>query len=105
MKNFNKNIFIVSTGLIALLLIPSFLAAWAEDEGTLGDDSFWIYFANIFYVLRFPFHTLLWFIFSYSAILFLIGLGLNCMFYGFIIERLFAFFRKKKAPMGLWDRR
>ena len=86
----------LSTGLIVLLLIPSFFAAWAEDEGTLGDHLFWIVFAKLFYVLRFPSHVLLWSVFSDSAILFFIGLGLNCMFYGFIIERVFAFFRKNK---------
>ena len=60
MKNFSKSTFTISTIVFGLLLIPSFLAAFGEDEGTLQADSFWIIFANLFYVLRFPTHTLLW---------------------------------------------
>lgn len=60
MKNFNKSTFIISTIVFGLLLIPSFLAAFGEDEGTLPIASLWTIFAKLFYVLRFPTHTLLW---------------------------------------------
>ena len=94
MKNFNKTTFILSTTLFGLLLIPSFLAAWAEDEGTLGTNIVWTTFAKLFYVLRFPTHTLFWaFITKSSGTFFFLGLGLNCLFYGFITERLIAFYK------------
>ena len=36
------------------------MAAWAEDEGTLGTKIIWWSFAKLFNILRFPTHTLLW---------------------------------------------
>lgn len=97
MKKFNRQIFIVATILFGLLLIPSFLAAWAEDEGTLGTNIIWVIFAKLFYILRFPTHTLLWTFFSNGgATIYFVGLVINCMFYGFITERLFSFVRYKR---------
>jgi hypothetical protein len=94
MKNFNKTTFILSTILLGLLLIPSFLAAWAEDEGTLGTSIVWATFAKLFYVLRFPTHTLFWtFITKSGETFFFLGLGLNCLFYGFITERVISLFK------------
>jgi hypothetical protein len=90
MKNLNATI------LFGLLLIPSFLAAWAEDEGTLGTNIIWVTFAKLFYVLRFPTHTLLWTLFSNGgATIYFLGLIINCLFYGFITERLFSFVKHK----------
>ena len=77
-----------------LLLIPSFLAAWAEDEGTLGSSIIWRTFAKLFYVLRFPTHTLFWtFITEFGAMVYFLGLVINCIFYGVIIERLIQLYR------------
>jgi len=82
--------------IIGFLLIPSFLAAWAEDEGTLGTNLFWIVFAKLFYILRFPTHTLLWGFISKvdSGGVFMGGLAINCMFYGFLIERLISVLKR-----------
>jgi len=96
MKNFSKQTFIISTAVFGLLLIPSFLAAFGEDEGTLGTNIIWVTFAKLFYVLRFPTHTLLWTIFSIHGLLYLLGLLINCMFYGLITERLISFFKNRK---------
>lgn len=96
MKNFSKSTFAISTIIFGLLLIPSFLAAFGEDEGTLQAGSFWIIFARLFYVLRFPTHTLLWALISKGgATFFLGGLLLNCLFYGLLTERLFSLFKTK----------
>lgn len=99
MENFNKQTFIVSTVFVGLLLIPSFLAAWAYDEGTLGDNLILVSLSRFFHVLRFPTHILFWELFSGNGLLFLGGLLLNCIFYGLAIERvvfLFKHFRAKR---------
>ena len=97
MKNFNKQTFIISTVLIGLLLIPSFLAEWANDEGTLGINIILLTLSKLFYVIRFPTHTLFWKLFSSNAGFYMIGLILNCLFYGLLIERTIPLFNFKKA--------
>jgi hypothetical protein len=91
MKPFNKKVFIIATIAFGLLLIPSFLAAFGKDEGTLPESSFWMLFAQLFEILRFPTHTLLWSIFSNNGVLvFFSGLLINCSFYGVLTERLIS---------------
>lgn len=87
MKNFNKFAFIASSVFVGLLLIPCFFAAWANDEGTLGSNIIWVTMSKLFYILRFPTHTLFWDFFSFNATLFFVGLMVNCIFYGLLIER------------------
>jgi hypothetical protein len=95
MKNFSKSTFTISTIIFGFLLIPSFLAAFGEDEGTLPADSFWIIFAKLFYVLRFPTHTLFWtLICKGGGAIFFGGLLINCLFYGLLTERLLSIFEK-----------
>jgi hypothetical protein len=95
-QNFNRQTFINTTIIVGLLLIPSFFAAWGEDEGTLGTNIFWVTFAKLFYVLRFPTHTLLWTIFSNGgATIYFVGLIINCIFYGLLTERLISLFKRK----------
>jgi hypothetical protein len=94
MKNFNVAIFLLSSIIISFLLVPSFVAAAAQDEGTIGTSIVWLAFAKLFSFLRFPTHTIFWSVFSNGSGIFFLGLLLNCFFYGFIIERLFYFKRK-----------
>ena len=95
-RNFNRQTFINTTIIVGLLLVLSFLAAWGEDEGTLGTNIFWVTFAKLFYILRFPTHTLLWTIFSNGgATIYFVGLIINCMFYGLLTERLISLFKAK----------
>lgn len=97
MKNFSKSTFIISTIVFGLLLIPSFLAAWAEDEGTLGTNIIWLTFAKLFYILRFPTHTLFWTVItSGGATIYFTGLLINCLFYGLLTERLISLFKTNK---------
>ncbi|NBV91249.1 MAG: hypothetical protein EBR91_03670 [Flavobacteriia bacterium] len=98
MKNFNTTIFLITTIMFGLLFIPSFLAAFGEDEGTLRPgDTFWNFFARLFQVIRFPTHTLLWSIITAGGPLtFFGGLFINCMFYGLVVERITLLFRKEK---------
>ena len=95
MKNINKQVVYVATVLFGLLLIPSFLAAYGEDEGTLGVNIIWVTFAKLFDVLRFPTHTLLWpLITKGGAAIFNGGLIINCLFYGLLTERLIYFVKR-----------
>jgi hypothetical protein len=94
-KNVNKNLIYLLSTVIFLLIIPSFIAAFAEDEGTIGNNLFWLFFANLFHVLRFPTHTLLWPLIGLGgAITYFGGLILNSIFYGFLIERLIFLIKK-----------
>ena len=102
MKPFNKTVFRIATVIFGLLLIPSFLAAFGEDEGTLPESSFWMLFARLFEILRFPTHTLLWTLFSNNgALVFFGGLILNCCFYGVLTERLISIFKPNKKILTL----
>ena len=89
LKKFNKKIFTICTFLLLLLMIPSFFAAMADDEGTLGNGKVPLLFLNIYHVLSFPTLTLL------GAFMSLFGLCLDCMFYAFLIERIVFLFRSK----------
>jgi hypothetical protein len=84
--------------MFGFLFIPSFLAAFGEDEGTLrAGDTFWNFFARLFQVIRFPTHTLLWPIITAGGPLtFFGGLFINCMFYGLVVDRITLLFRKEK---------
>ena len=97
-KNFSKTTFFISTNIFVLLLIMSFLAAYAEDEGTLGTKIVWVLFAKFFYIIRFPTHTLLWplIIKDNTAISYIIGLLFNCVLYGLLLERLIAYIKMLK---------
>jgi len=96
-KNFNFSVFVMGVILFGLLLIPCFFAAYGKDEGILiSDGSFWNFFASLFYVLRFPTHTLLWPIITKGGpFTFFGGLFVNCMFYGLLIERFILILRSK----------
>jgi hypothetical protein len=95
-KNFNSTVFLISTIIVGLLLIPSFFAAFVEDEGNLRQGyTFWMFFARLFDVIRFPTHTLLWPIISAAGpFTFFGGLLINCMFYGLVVERITSLLRK-----------
>jgi hypothetical protein len=93
-KNFNRPTFIFATIFFVLLFVPSFAAAWAQDEGTLGTNLLGQAFVAIFYILRFPTHTLFWsFIANVGVFMLFAGIFINCMFYGLITERIFSIFK------------
>lgn len=91
-KNFNFAIFFIATFLIGLLTIITFLFAAAADEGTGGVSTISLIMAKLFYILRFPTHTILWETFSNGSGFFS-GLLINCLLYGFLIERIVAFIK------------
>jgi hypothetical protein len=73
------------------------MAAWAEDDGTLGEGWINLGLTKLFYVPRFPTHTLFWdVICKGGATLYFAGLLFNCMFYGVVIERLYSLIKNDK---------
>ena len=97
MKNFNKSTFIVSTIVFIFIIAFSYIAAFAEDEGTIGTNAILLTFAKLFYVLRFPTHTLFWnIIISGDSTIYFTGLFINCLFYSLITERIFSLFTVSK---------
>lgn len=92
-KGFNKTVFLLGIGVFSLLMIPSFIAAAAQDEGTLGNSLLGQSLCNLFLILRFPTHTLLWPVIGLGGFVFyFVGLFTNCMFYALIVERLFYYY-------------
>jgi len=67
----------------------SYLTAFAADDGNVS-GGIWLLFSKLFYVLRFPTHTLFWHFFSANHTLFLAGLLINCLLFSFLIERIIA---------------
>ena len=90
MKNLNLPLLSITTLTLGVLIIPSYIGAFAADEGTLSpDDTMMNFFAQLFNILRFPTHTLLWpVVIAGGPVTFFGGLILNCMFYGLLIERI-----------------
>jgi hypothetical protein len=73
------------------LTFIAFVGAAAVDEGTEGDGFLGIIaflFSKVFDVFRFPSHTL--FFDWMNGSMFIIGLFVNCILYGFAIERLIS---------------
>ncbi len=88
---FNIRTFIMATINCLGLTFIAFVGAAAVDEGTEGDGFLGIIaflFSKVFDVLRFPSHTL--FFDWMNGSMFFIGLFVNCILYGFAIERLIS---------------
>jgi hypothetical protein len=100
--NFNRTIFILFIGILTLLTFVTLIAAAAEEEGTNGDSQIGFLLARIFYVLRFPTHTLLGPIVGIGGFLtFFAGLIINCIFWALIIERLIYILRNRQTILRL----
>ena len=87
----------MATVLTGILTLLSLFAAAAEDEGRILTDPIWSTLPKLFYLFRFPTHTIFWYLMVNSGrlalIFFLGGLIINCCFYGFLMERVVAVFR------------
>ena len=86
--------FVFSTLAVGIVMALSFLASWAYDDGNLKSDSTWMFLVRLFHLLRFPSHNILSTLIYHPAI-WLLGLVINCLLYGLLIERLISLFRKK----------
>ena len=92
-NSFKTLIFISSTLIFCIFTFITLIAAGAVDEGTDGNSALIQALAKLFYIFRFPTHSLLFgFI---GGHFFFLGLGINCLFYGFIMERIFSAFSRR----------
>jgi hypothetical protein len=81
----------------SILTIVSYLGAWSYDEGHRATAD--IIENDVFAVMRFPTHTLLWNFISKDAVIAIaypVGLLVNIVFYAFLYERIFYLFMKMK---------
>lgn len=92
MSGFNFRIFFIASALIAFLTFVTLWAEAARDEGMGGDGVVGSFLADLYYVFRFPTHT---FFFAFmDGPMFLVGLFINCIFYGLLVERAFYLVRQ-----------
>lgn len=105
--NIRLRIFFLNFSIVTLVSFLSFICAWAEDEGTLGDSILWYIGAKLFYVVSFPCITLLWGIIQFTPLvstslvfLYMFGMIFNLVFYALSIERLLYFIKIKKAGIN-----
>ncbi|MEX6687096.1 hypothetical protein QTN47_06300 [Danxiaibacter flavus] len=92
---FNFKVFFAATIICCILTFVTLLAAAARDEGTGGNGLIVVTLEKLYYIFRFPTHTLFFWLMDGS--MFLIGLLINCLFYGFIIERIFSLRKEDDA--------
>jgi hypothetical protein len=93
-SKFNFITFFISIIICAGLTFASLIVAAAREEGTGGDGILERILEKLYYIFRFPTHTL--FFQFMDGIMFFVGLIVNCLFYGFVIERAFALYKDKK---------
>jgi hypothetical protein len=93
-QNINLKIIKVLILLLTIYFIPCFLAAGAEDEGTLGTSFLSQFFFISFQVIRFPTHTIFWDLFSKTLGVYVLGLFINMLIYSFLIERVLFFIKR-----------
>src|SRR5215216_1468407 len=95
-KNISILRIIVFTICVYLLTMVTFFFAAVKDEGTSSMGIIGNFIADAFYVFRFPTHTLFEKTFLYGD-LFLTGLLINGLCYGFLVERIFFLFNHYKS--------
>lgn len=72
---------------VGLTMFLSIIAAFAEDEGTIGTNPVWMFFANLFYIMITPIHNRFWSIENGGAVFIYGGYLILCFLYGLLIER------------------
>ena len=90
---FNFKAFFITTIVCGVLTFVTFVAAAARDEGTGGDGIIVKVLEKLFYIFRFPTHTL--FFEFMNGYMFFVGLVINCLFYGLVTERIYSFTKEK----------
>lgn len=91
-SKFNFITFFISIIICAGLTFVTLIAAAARDEGTGGDGILVRVLEKLYYIFRFPTHTI--FFQFMDGSMFFVGLIVNCLFYGFVIERAFALYKR-----------
>ncbi|RYY62993.1 MAG: hypothetical protein EOO05_00740 [Chitinophagaceae bacterium] len=96
MKYFNRKVFITASMITGLLVVISMFSTLEAQSGKNGSNAMMKLLAGLFNVLRFPAHTVIGSAVESSTLLFCAGLLLNCLFYGFIYERVYSFFQRRR---------
>ena len=94
---FNFKTFLLTTIVCGILTFVTLIAAAARDEGTGGNGLLTITLEKLFYIFRFPTHTL--FFQFMNGSMFFIGLIINCLFYGLVTERISSFYKSKESKV------
>jgi len=90
---FNLVAFFFATLICGVLTFITLIAAAARDEGTGGDGIIVMTLEKLFNIFRFPTHTLF---FNYmNGGMFFVGLFINCLLYGLLMERVISFCRSR----------
>ena len=90
---FNFKTFLITIITCCVLTFVTLIAAAARDEGTGGDGIVIKALEKLFYIFRFPTHTL--FFQFMNGTMFFFGLLINYIFYGLVVERIFSFDKKR----------
>jgi hypothetical protein len=98
-RKFKLPTFIIAFAILCLLALLSSQFQYARDNDTLGSSFIKNRIADIYLVLRFPLHNILWGKMSWPE--YVATLGINCMMYAFIIERVLNIFSKPKPSENL----
>ena len=96
-SKFNFTTFSISTAICCVLTFVTLVAAAARDEGTGGGGIIVMALEKLFYLFRFPTHTL--FFEFMNGPMFFVGLFINCLFYGLVVERIISFDKNKKSTL------
>jgi len=94
-SKFNFKIFYITTTICCFLTFVTLVAAAARDEGTGGNGIVIITLEKLFYIFRFPTHSL--FFEFMDGYMFFVGLFINCLFYGLLIERISTYYKNRKS--------
>ena len=86
-KRINVGYLMIGTVLVGLLMLFSIVAAFAEDEGTIGTNPLWLFFAKLFYLMILPIHNKFWSVQNGGTGLIYGGYFFICFLYGLLIER------------------
>jgi hypothetical protein len=87
LQTINQKRFILAIVIISFLTALSYLSALGNGKGVLP---------ILFYIFRFPTHTLLWDFFSQSSIIYRVGLVINVLFWSLVIERILSILLSKQ---------
>jgi hypothetical protein len=99
MKNFSLRIFLFSSLVIGLLTFISMMAGWDLSDKAAETSLFWNILAKSFFVFNWALMLIDWLTGDNpNETLFIVGIFLNCLLDGFIIERIFYLFHKKQKP-------
>lgn len=84
--HFSKYRFFKAFVAVGILTTICFFAFVSEDKNVFAPNFLLSSLSDLYSVLQFPTHTLLWGFFSSNNILYFLGLVINSLLYAFVIE-------------------